>query len=75
VRELTGWEIEEVIMLKIFIRVAAVLIMMPFSAVAALLVLLWMFWEKLGELTLTVYEDYKGTRVIRSFSGVLSIDI
>ena len=44
-------------MLKKLIGVAAVLILLPFSALAALLVLLWMFWEKLGNLTLKVYDD------------------
>jgi hypothetical protein len=62
-------------MLKALIGVAVVLILLPFSALAALLVLLWMFWEKLGNLTLKVYDDYQRNKVIRSLSEVLSIDI
>lgn len=62
-------------MLKAIIGVAAVLILFPFSAFAALLVLLWMFWEKLGNLTLRVYDDYQRNQGLRSPRRVLGIDI
>ena len=61
--------------MRIFLGIAAVLILLPFSALAALLVLLWMFWEKLGDLTLRVYDDYQRTKVPDSPIGILSIDI
>ena len=37
----------------------AVLILLPYPRLAALLVLLWMFWEELGDLTLGAYDDYQ----------------
>jgi len=32
---------------------------LPYPRLAALLVLLWMFWEELGDLTLGAYDDYQ----------------
>ena len=37
----------------------AVLMLLPYPRLAALLVLLWMFWEELGDLTLGAYDDYQ----------------
>jgi hypothetical protein len=45
--------------LKKLIGGAAALMFLPFPRVAALLALLWMFWEELGDLTLGAYDDYQ----------------
>ena len=42
-----------------FTGITAALMLLPFSAFAALLVLLWIFWENLGDVTLRVYDDYR----------------
>jgi hypothetical protein len=49
-------------MLKVFVGIAAVFILMPYSEFVVLLVLLWVFWEDLGSLTLKVCDDYRRAR-------------
>ena len=59
-------------MLKRFIGVAAVLVLLPVSAFAAFLALLWIFSEKLGNLTLAVYDDHQRTKVAAAHEENLS---
>ena len=44
------------------IGVAVALMLWPFPELAGLLVFLWLFWENLGDLTLTIHEEYKMTK-------------
>ena len=44
--------------MKKVIAVAFGLMLLPYLGFAVLLYFLWMFWENLGNLTLSVYDDY-----------------
>jgi hypothetical protein len=48
--------------LKKFIGVGAALLFWAYPEFVALLFLLWLFWENLGDLTLRIYDDYRMTK-------------
>ena len=51
------------------IGVGAGLMLLPYVGFAVLLFFLWMFWENLGNLTLSVYDDYQLSKAEKARKG------
>lgn len=61
--------------MKNVIGLSAGLMLLPFPRFALLLVLLWMFWENLGDLTLRIYDDYLLLKTEKALKASLSADV
>lgn len=48
---------------------------LPFPRFALFLVLLWMFWENLGDLTLRTYDDYQLIKTEKALKKSLSANV
>ena len=60
--------------MKKVIGVAAGLTLLPYPDFAVLLFLLWLFWEDLGTLALSLYDDYQLAKTEKALSGSLNAD-
>jgi hypothetical protein len=61
--------------LKRLIGVGAALMFWIYPEFVALLVLLWMFWESLGDLTLSIYDDFKLLKTEKALKESLSANV
>jgi hypothetical protein len=55
--------------LRKLIGVGAGLMLLPYVGFTVLLFFLWMFWENLGNLTLSVYDDYQLSKAEKARKG------
>ena len=61
--------------MKKAIGVTAGLMVLPSPGFAVLLFFLWMFWEKLGNLTLAAYDDYQLRKTEEALQGSLNANV
>ena len=61
--------------MKKFIAVAASLMLWPFPELAGLLVFLVLFWENLGDLTLTIYDDHHMRKTEEALKESISAEV
>ena len=57
------------------IGVAVGLMVVPYPESAVLLFFLWMFWEKLGNMTLAAYDDYHLRKTEEALKGSLNANV
>ena len=61
--------------MKKFIGVGAALMFWAYPEFVALLLLLWMFWENLGDLTLRIYDDHQLLKTEKALKESLSANV
>jgi hypothetical protein len=61
--------------LRRVLGVAAGLVMVPYPEFAVLLLFLCIFWENLGSLALSAYDDYQLTKTEKALRGSLSANV
>ena len=61
--------------MKKFIGVAAGVMLWPLPEFAVILFFLWLFWENLGDLTLSIYDDFQLEKTEKALKESVSANV